>query len=85
MGIYKQMHPSSASTAAKGGNRDDLGPDVMASDEPPPGFFTLLLPNIIIGFNMLEKKWGKIISSPNYQKLSTPSLTIHKSTSKSVA
>ena len=64
MSIYKQLHPST-STTAKVANRDDLEPDVMASDVPPSGFFTLLLPNTIIGFDMLEKKWGKIKLTPN--------------------
>lgn len=53
---YKKLHPASA--GAKAPNRDDLGPLVMASDVPPEGVFTLLLPNTIIGFNIQEKKWG---------------------------
>lgn len=53
---YKKLHSKSAGVGAR--NRDDLGPLVMASDSPPEGVFTLLLPSNIIGFNIQEKKWG---------------------------
>ena len=57
IGIYKKMHPNSSNYNTL--NRDDLGPEAMASDIPPGGAFTLLLPSKLIGFNMQEKKWGK--------------------------
>ncbi|CAD6448075.1 a56ed3e4-431d-41f8-b4f6-7bb6a024c650 [Sclerotinia trifoliorum] len=61
---YKKLHPKSA--GAKLPNRDDLGPLVMASDIPPEGVFTLLLPSTIIGFNMQEKKWVNLEVSRMY-------------------
>jgi hypothetical protein len=57
IGIYKKMHPNSSNYKTL--NRDDLGLEAMASDIPPGGVFTLLLPSQLIGFNMQEKKWGK--------------------------
>ncbi|ATZ45671.1 hypothetical protein BCIN_01g04130 [Botrytis cinerea B05.10] len=61
---YKKLHPASAGVKAP--NRDDLGPLVMASDVPPEGVFTLLLPNTIIGFNIQEKKWVDLEVSRMY-------------------
>jgi hypothetical protein len=57
IGIYKKMHLNPNSIDLP--NRDDLGPEVMASDTPPGDNFTLLLPSKLVGFNMQEKKWGK--------------------------
>lgn len=53
---YKKLHPRITETKVP--NRDDLGPLVMASDAPPEGVFTLLLPSTIVGFNIREKKWS---------------------------
>ncbi|QSZ28706.1 hypothetical protein DSL72_003206 [Monilinia vaccinii-corymbosi] len=61
---YKKLHSNSAGTDAP--NRDDLGPLAMASDAPPEGVFTLLLPNKIIGFNIRQKKWVDLEVSRMY-------------------
>lgn len=55
---YHKLHPELRET--KTPRRDDLGPAAMASDTPPEGVFTLLLPTKIVGFSMQEKKWGKL-------------------------
>jgi hypothetical protein len=54
---YNKLHPELRE--AKPPNQDDLGHAAMASDTPPDGVFTLLLPNKIVGFSMQEKKWSK--------------------------
>lgn len=61
IGIYKQLHPAPTNATTEQTNNNVIDPSAMASDEPPPGVFTLLLPNVIIGFNMQEKKWGRIM------------------------
>ncbi|KAI9650677.1 hypothetical protein NHQ30_000699 [Ciborinia camelliae] len=61
---YKKLHSKSA--GAELPNRDDLGPLVMASDAPPEGVFTLLLPDKIIGFNISEKRWVNLEVSRMY-------------------
>ncbi|ESZ90518.1 hypothetical protein SBOR_9104 [Sclerotinia borealis F-4128] len=61
---YKKLHSKSAGTEAH--NRDDLGTLAMASDVPPEGVFTLLLPSTIIGFNIQEKKWADLEVSRMY-------------------
>ncbi|RAL62438.1 hypothetical protein DID88_005004 [Monilinia fructigena] len=61
---YKKLH--SKSKGIDSPNRDDLGSLAMASDAPPEGVFTLLLPNKIVGFNMSEKKWVDLEVSRMY-------------------
>ncbi|KAM3071585.1 hypothetical protein ACMFMG_009461 [Clarireedia jacksonii] len=52
---YNKLHPELRETNSP--NKDELGHAAMASDTPPDGVFTLLLPNRIVGFSMQEKKW----------------------------
>lgn len=40
--------------------KDELGPAIMRSDEPPGGDFVLLLPSTIMGFDMQDKRWSKL-------------------------
>ncbi|PQE06116.1 hypothetical protein CJF30_00005059 [Rutstroemia sp. NJR-2017a BBW] len=61
---YNKLHPELRET--KTPNQDDLGPAAMASDTPPDGVFTLLLPNKIVGFSMQEKKWTHLEVSRIY-------------------
>lgn len=51
----QQMHPKEH----RASNRDDLGTEVLAKEDPPMGDdFVLCLPPTIIGFNMQKKEWG---------------------------
>jgi hypothetical protein len=43
----------------KVGLKDQLGPEVMANDNPPEGDFIMLLPSAIPGYHMKDKKWSK--------------------------
>lgn len=59
---FRQMHPSTSGQQAPVRYHDDLGPDVMAQDEPVPDLgdgFYMCLPTSLYGFNMQKKDWGK--------------------------
>ncbi|KAM3089215.1 hypothetical protein ACMFMG_000820 [Clarireedia jacksonii] len=58
MAAYRKMHPPKSTYNQPTELRDDLGPAKMSRDEPPDGYFCLLLPSTIDGFNMNEKKWS---------------------------
>jgi hypothetical protein len=65
---YKLMHPHDPKKNPQVVNEDDLGPDVMAHEEPPADdSFLLCLPNSIPGFNMNKKEWSKIRVSKSVQ------------------
>jgi len=51
---YKKLHPYSPSVIS---GRDDLGPEMMNSPNPPDKDFLMLLPSEVKGFNLREKKW----------------------------
>lgn len=55
---FKVLHPRSSLSESH--IRDDLGPEEMASNEPPPGDFLLLFPPTIPGYNMRKKTWGTV-------------------------
>jgi hypothetical protein len=59
MMTYRKMHTIDA---AKDQVQDELGIEEMERDQPPEGDFTLLLPHEIIGFHMINKKWGKYLA-----------------------
>ena len=52
---YKKLHKSYAPPL-----RDDLGPELSSAEKPPSDLFPLLLPAIINGFNMRNKKWEEL-------------------------
>ncbi|KAI1827299.1 hypothetical protein F4861DRAFT_550865 [Xylaria intraflava] len=54
---FKQMHSQNPRTE-NSPNRDDLGPNIMAQDEPDlPDEFFMCLPTTLFGFNMQKKEW----------------------------
>lgn len=57
---FNQMVPPPNNIARPG---DDLGPHVMSKEEPPEGDFVLLLPAVIYGFHMQDKKWQPLLVS----------------------
>ncbi|CVK94514.1 related to TOB3 (member of AAA-ATPase family) [Fusarium mangiferae] len=60
---FRQMHPSTSGQQAPVRYHDDLGPDVMAQDEPVPDLgdgFYMCLPTSLYGFNMQKKDWVKL-------------------------
>jgi hypothetical protein len=52
--------------------KDELGPSVLASEEPPGEEFVLLLPAETVGFHMHDKKWSvsralpSVLGAKNY-------------------
>ena len=52
---YKKLHKNNTTPL-----RDDLGPKLVAAEEPPSDVFLLLLPATINGFNMRNKKWEEL-------------------------
>ena len=52
---YKKLHKNNNTPL-----RDDLGPKLVAAEEPPLDSFLLLLPATINGFNMRNKKWEEL-------------------------
>ncbi|KAK0512987.1 hypothetical protein JMJ35_005004 [Cladonia borealis] len=52
---YKKLHKIKTKPL-----RDDLGPKLVAAEEPPSDSFLLLLPATINGFNMRNKKWEEL-------------------------
>ena len=40
--------------------RDELGPEAIASEDPPGGSFVLLLPTNLRGFSLAEKTWKEL-------------------------
>ncbi|KAF4438887.1 aaa family atpase [Fusarium acutatum] len=60
---FRQMHPPSSGQQAPVRYQDDLGPEVMAQDEPIPDLgdgFYMCLPTSLYGFNMQKKDWVKL-------------------------
>ncbi|KAG4255471.1 ATPase [Fusarium proliferatum] len=60
---FRQMHPPTSGQQALVRYQDDLGPDVMAQDEPVPDLgdgFYMCLPTSLYGFNMQKKDWVKL-------------------------
>ncbi|SCN90228.1 related to TOB3 (member of AAA-ATPase family) [Fusarium fujikuroi] len=60
---FRQMHPPTSGQQAPVRYQDDLGPDVMAQDEPVPDLgdgFYMCLPTSLYGFNMQKKDWVKL-------------------------
>ncbi|KAF5618856.1 aaa family atpase [Fusarium tjaetaba] len=60
---FRQMHPPSTGQQAPVRYRDDLGPEIMAQDEPLPDLgdgFYMCLPTSLYGFNMQKKDWVKL-------------------------
>ncbi|KAM0546980.1 hypothetical protein ACHAPJ_010642 [Fusarium lateritium] len=60
---YKQMHPPATNPTSTVSYYDDLGPELMAQDEPPPELgdeFYMCLPTSLNGFNMQKKEWVKL-------------------------
>ncbi|KAL6712765.1 hypothetical protein ACLMJK_000641 [Lecanora helva] len=74
---YKKLHNKDTSRKPCA---DDLGPDLMNGEDPPPDPFLLLLPNTIDGFNMQNKRWEKLevsyISEVSWNKGAFDSLVI---------
>ncbi|KAI9654671.1 MAG: hypothetical protein M1821_005878 [Bathelium mastoideum] len=58
-GTYRELHKESAVFATE--SRDDLPAGAMDKDEPPDGPFIFLLPAIIDGFAMQDKKWRTLL------------------------
>ena len=52
---YKKLHKNNVMPL-----RDDLGPKLVAAEEPPSDSFPFLLPATINGFNMRNKKWEEL-------------------------
>jgi hypothetical protein len=52
---YRELHSSDRDPSA---DEDDLGQEVMDSNNPPEDPFLLLLPETIRGFGMHDKKWS---------------------------
>ncbi|KAF5689947.1 aaa family atpase [Fusarium circinatum] len=60
---FRQMHPPTSGQQAPTRYLDDLGPEIMAQDEPLPDLgdgFYMCLPTILYGFNMQKKDWVKL-------------------------
>ncbi|KAF5597742.1 aaa family atpase [Fusarium subglutinans] len=60
---FRQMHPPTSGQQAPARYRDDLGPEIMAQDEPLPDLgdgFYMCLPTFLYGFNMQKKDWVKL-------------------------
>ncbi|KAF4951074.1 hypothetical protein FSARC_13002 [Fusarium sarcochroum] len=60
---YKQMHPRANNIPPPVPYYDDLGPELMAQDDPPPELgdeFYMCLPTSLNGFNMQKKEWVKL-------------------------
>ncbi|KAJ4111386.1 hypothetical protein NW765_016511 [Fusarium oxysporum] len=60
---FRQMHPPPSGQQVPARYRDDLGPEVMAQDEPVPDLgdgFYMCLPTSLYGFNMQKKDWVKL-------------------------
>ncbi|KAF5580458.1 aaa family atpase [Fusarium pseudocircinatum] len=60
---FRQMHPPTSGQQAPPRYRDDLGPEIMAQDEPLPDLgdgFYMCLPISLYGFNMQKKDWVKL-------------------------
>ncbi|KAH7464081.1 hypothetical protein FOMA001_g17905 [Fusarium oxysporum f. sp. matthiolae] len=58
---YNQMHPPANNRPAPTPLQDELGPHVMAQDDPLPDLgdeFYMCLPTTVYGFNMQKKDWG---------------------------
>ena len=64
--------------------KDELGPEIMASEEPPDGDFVLLLPTNLRGFDLAEKTWKELdvngISEIQWNKEAFESLVIEDDT-----
>ena len=60
---FYKMHPEKVPNIRL---EDHLEIEASACEQPPSGDFLLLLPAVIQGFNMREKKWGKL--RPKLQK-----------------
>ena len=48
--------------------KDEIGPVVLASEEPPGEDFVLLLPAEIMGFHMHDKRWGVSHALPSVSR-----------------
>ncbi|KAF5570830.1 aaa family atpase [Fusarium phyllophilum] len=60
---FRQMHPTPIGQQPPARYRDDLGPEIMAQDEPLPDLgdeFYICLPTSLYGFNMQKKDWVKL-------------------------
>ncbi|KAG5743828.1 hypothetical protein H9Q70_013464 [Fusarium xylarioides] len=60
---FRQMHPPSSGQQAPARYWDDLGPKIMAQDEPLPDLgdgFYMCLPTSLYGFNMQKKDGVKL-------------------------
>jgi hypothetical protein len=51
---YKKMHPGNSMNITLFEENK-----IVSQNEPPKGHFLYLLPPIVFGFNMQEKKWGR--------------------------
>lgn len=61
MKTLQKMHPKEH----KATNRDELGIEVLAKQDPPlADEFILCLPPTIIGFNMEKREWGMALQDP---------------------
>ena len=56
---YKELHMKGQNVEAPG--RDDLGEELMESEDPPGGSFVLLLPPKILGYGLHDKKWRSLL------------------------
>jgi hypothetical protein len=56
MDMYHRMNPDESESQPKEG---DLTPQIMESDEAPEGSFVFLLPAIIVGYCLQDKKWSE--------------------------
>lgn len=78
---YKKLHKNDVHLKPL---RDDLGPECMSAQEPPPDPFLLLLPSTINGFNMRNKKWEELevarISDVHWNKEAFESLVVEPNT-----
>lgn len=59
--------------------KDEIGPSVLASEEPPGEDFVLLLPAETIGFHMHDKKWSVSRTLPSFSR-GEESLTCYSTT-----
>ena len=78
---YRKLHQQASSERPL---QDDLGPECMSAEEPPPYPFVLLLPRTINGFNMQSKKWEELelarISEVSWNKEAFESLVVEPTT-----
>lgn len=55
---YQQLHPCMRTSRE---SHDCLDSAAMASDEPPAAPSIYVFPNMIPGYNLRSKKWGKYL------------------------